>query len=119
MKRSKKIKVTSDNFNDLLVESSKELVQFKKGNISLKQKIIDIPAAPPSFTKEVVRKIRKSIDLTQSAFANVVGVTASAVKNWEQGSKRPSSAARRVLQMLNNDPKTTFMLIAGNGKKKR
>lgn len=42
--------------------------------------------------------------LTQQAFAKRYGLTFGAVRDWEQGRKRPDRAARIVLQLIASEP---------------
>jgi putative transcriptional regulator len=51
-----------------------------------------------------VRKIRRSLELSQEAFAAQFGFSLSAVRNWEQGRRQPEAAARAYLLVIKNDP---------------
>jgi len=44
-----------------------------------------------------VKRLRESLDLSQTAFARVLGVTQEFVSNWEHGKKEPSN--ERYIQM--------------------
>ncbi len=57
----------------------------------------------PLTAKEVM-EIRKELDLTQVVFAHMVGESPSAVQHWEQGIRRPSGAASRLLRIIKNHP---------------
>ena len=50
-----------------------------------------------SFSGEKVRNIRISANLTQLAFAAVLGVSKKAVEAWECGRNTPSGSACRLL----------------------
>jgi len=76
------------------------------------------PDAPSSFTRRTVRldlkprrynpamvkKVRKSLAASQSVFAQFLGVSASAVRDWEQGLKTPRGAACRLMDEIMSDP---------------
>lgn len=62
------------------------------------------------LTAREVREIRKKLDLTQVGFAHVVGESPSAVQHWEQGIRRPSGAASRLIRVIKNHPELTLEL---------
>lgn len=41
-----------------------------------------------------VRSARESLGLSQDKFANALGISASALRKWEQGQRNPTVAAR-------------------------
>ena len=55
-----------------------------------------------------VRKIRRAIrdghySITQVAFARRFGFTVAAVRDWEQGRRRPDAAARTLLLVISHN----------------
>ena len=57
-------------------------------------------AAPPPDRGVQVRRIRKGLGLTQSQFADRLGVTAITVHRWESGQSRPQRLAKNRLREL-------------------
>lgn len=51
-----------------------------------------------------VRSVRRKCGLTQQAFADTFGFTVGAVRDWEQGRKRPDRAARVLLAVIQTAP---------------
>jgi len=51
-----------------------------------------------------VRAIRKGTGLSQSAFARRFGFSPGAVRDWEQGRRRPDAAARTLLLVIARSP---------------
>lgn len=51
-----------------------------------------------------VRAIRQGLELSQSAFAARFGFTVDAVRNWEQGRRRPEGPARVLLKVIEREP---------------
>ncbi len=51
-----------------------------------------------------VRAVRRERGLTQKAFADTFGFTIGAVRDWEQGRKRPDRAARILLTVIQSAP---------------
>lgn len=61
------------------------------------------PAKVPAVAD--VAAIRKAEGrLTQQAFAKRYGFTFASVRDWEQGRKKPSRAARVVLALIEREP---------------
>jgi putative transcriptional regulator len=59
----------------------------------------------PSCTPEDVRVTRDMLGASQAIFAQFLGVSASAVQDWEQGHKPPRGSACRLMQEIRRDPK--------------
>ena len=58
--------------------------------------------APPKAVD--VKGIRKRRGLSQVAFAHRYGFSPDAVRDWEQGRRRPEQAARTLLLVIDSDP---------------
>jgi putative transcriptional regulator len=57
------------------------------------------------FPEQVdVRAIRERVRLSQEGFALRFGFSAAAVRDWEQGRRRPDQAARVLLLIIKHDP---------------
>ena len=51
-----------------------------------------------------VKKIREGMNLSQSQFAELLGISPGTIRNWEQGRRSPTGAARVLLSVAENDP---------------
>lgn len=51
-----------------------------------------------------VASVRRAEGLTQAAFAKRYGFSPSAVRDWEQGVRRPGAAARVLLALIEREP---------------
>jgi putative transcriptional regulator len=51
-----------------------------------------------------VKKIRKQLGLSQETFAATYGFALSAVRDWEQGRRRPERSARILLKIVEKEP---------------
>ena len=51
-----------------------------------------------------VRRVRRRLGLTQTAFAAKFGFQAATVRNWEQGRTRPEGPARVLLAVISRHP---------------
>lgn len=56
------------------------------------------------FAEPEVKAIRAKTGLTQTKFADVVGVSKRTLENWEQGRRHPTGPARALLKILDADP---------------
>jgi len=52
-----------------------------------------------------VGKIREKTGLSQTRFAELLGVSVRTLQDWEQGRRAPSGAARTLLLIADHDPK--------------
>ena len=60
---------------------------------------------------EEIRKVRKSLGLTQDRFAVIVGEGLAAVRSWEQGARRPNGSASKLIRMLKSHPELAPELV--------
>jgi len=60
-----------------------------------------------------VRKIRRRLGLSQEAFAQKYGFAVSAVRDWEQGRRRPERSARILLKVVEKEPEAISRALAG------
>jgi putative transcriptional regulator len=51
-----------------------------------------------------VRVIRERTSLSQSEFADLIGVSVKTLQNWEQDRRRPTGPAAALLRIMEHDP---------------
>ena len=51
-----------------------------------------------------VRRVRGVLGMSQAVFARFLGVDANTVRSWEQGTRPPSTIARRFMGEIESDP---------------
>ena len=49
---------------------------------------------------EMIRRIRENLHLSQAVFAAYLNASISTVQKWENGDKKPSGAAARLLSVI-------------------
>ena len=59
-----------------------------------------------------VRAIRERLGLTRPAFAQRFGLSVAAVRDWEQGLRRPDPAARVLLMVIARSPEVVAEVVA-------
>ena len=57
------------------------------------------------------RRVRKRLGLTQLEFARRIDVSKETIRNWEQGTRCPTGAARALLRILDRAPKTALRAL--------
>lgn len=63
---------------------------------------VKIPAV--LITSTQIKEIRKKTNLSQTVFANLLNVSPSSVRQWEQGTRSPTGATKVLLELLNKSP---------------
>jgi putative transcriptional regulator len=59
-----------------------------------------------------VRKIRTRLGLSQGAFARKYGFALSALRDWEQGRRKPERTARILLKIVEKEPDAVMRALA-------
>src|SRR5258708_3741269 len=59
-----------------------------------------------------VKKIRRRLGLSQEGFAQTYGFALSAVRDWEQGRRRPERSARILLKIVEREPEAVTRALA-------
>jgi putative transcriptional regulator len=59
-----------------------------------------------------VKKIRASLGLSQESFAATYGFAISAVRDWEQGRRRPERSARILLKIVEKEPEAVTRALS-------
>ena len=88
---------------DTLLESVKQADAIVKGEAE--------PARVTETAAYRVRSLRQSLNLPQPAFARLVHVSVSTIRNWEQGRREPDGPAFALLQAIKNDPQHVIAAI--------
>ena len=94
----------ADFFNGIR-EGLEEALAYEKGKASA-QTI----ARKRSLPDVDVKAERESLDMTQKAFANVIGVSKRTVEAWETGRSTPSPTAKNLIYLISQKPDLVLML---------
>lgn len=79
-----------------ILEGIREIKAHKAGALHLKTRQL----MEPSPAKE----IRRQLQLSQAAFAGLMGVSLRTVQDWEQGRREPSGPAKTLLRVAEKYP---------------
>lgn len=80
-----------------------EVKAHQEGKLKLKTTAIKI-APLPTYDAHAVKALRLALGLSQTVFAQVLGVAKKTVEAWEAGRNIPNGAACRFLEVLRKDP---------------
>ena len=58
-----------------------------------------------------VRDIRERTSLSQSEFAQLIGVSVKTLQNWEQDRRRPTGPAAALLSIIHHNPALAMKAI--------
>jgi putative transcriptional regulator len=81
-----------------LKQSLREAEQIKRGAMK-PSRVFKIDP------KNDIAKVRGKLGLSQSKFANVLGISADTLQNWEQGRRQPTGPAKVLLKIATLHPK--------------
>lgn len=85
-------------FEDLCT-GLKEAIDFEQGKGSAK-KTVYVISPVKEFSCEEIKQIRNNAGMTQSVFANYMGVSKKTVEAWECGRTHPTGPAYRLMNIL-------------------
>ncbi|HEY2159434.1 MAG TPA: helix-turn-helix domain-containing protein [Isosphaeraceae bacterium] len=104
---------------DRLRAGLEEGIRHAKGEITLKTTVLELPDPPPEVRAADVTRIRLENEMSQAAFARLLNVSAKTVQSWEQGTRKPSRAALRLIQVFQRDPAGVFRSLGLRGPSAR
>ena len=84
------------NIGQEMLDGIREIKAFKEGRANLVTRELSEPSDP--------KEIRAKLNLSQSAFAGLMGVSVRTVQDWEQGRRSPRGAAKTLLRVAKQHP---------------
>jgi putative transcriptional regulator len=88
---------------DHMRQSLRDALAYERGQ-EVDLRVTEIPARPKAMRPEEIRQVRESLNASQAMFARFLSVSIKAVQAWEQGARRPQSAALRLLDIAKRNP---------------
>lgn len=86
-------------FNDL-IESVREAGKIRKGLLK--------PSRVFEYRPMDVKRVRGKLQVSQSQFALMIGVSKATLQNWEQGRREPEGPAKALLKVVEKNPKAVL-----------
>jgi putative transcriptional regulator len=98
---------------DRLSAGLHEGVLFARGELNLRT--VELPAPPPVLRAVELVRLRRRLNMSQGVLAHLLNVTPKTVQSWEQGTRRPSRVALRLLQILRARPEVVCQVAGVRG----
>lgn len=86
-----------------ILEGIKEVKAFKEGQVDLVTRKLSAPSHP--------KEIRERLNLSQSAFAGLMGVSVRTIQDWEQDRREPSGPAKSLLRIAEQHPEVFLDIV--------
>jgi len=75
-----------------------------------RQKAADEAAAVQDAAR-FARRVRMRLGFSQAEFASRINVSLDTIRNWEQGKRHPTGAAKALLKVLDKAPETALAAL--------
>ncbi|MDO8960409.1 MAG: helix-turn-helix domain-containing protein [Rhodocyclaceae bacterium] len=62
-------------------------------------------------TAKFARRVRKRLGLSQAEFSERIDVSLDTIRNWEQGKRSPTGAAKALLKVLDKAPEAALAAL--------
>lgn len=62
-------------------------------------------------TAKFARRVRKRLGLSQAELSERIGVSLDTIRNWEQGKRSPTGAAKALLKVLDRAPEAALAAL--------
>jgi putative transcriptional regulator len=86
-----------------LMDSVKEAGKIKQGKSK--------PSRTFQYDPLDIKSIRKKLNVSQSQFAFMIGVSVNTLQNWEQGRREPGGPAKALLKVASKNPNAVMKAL--------
>ena len=83
-----------------LVASVKEAGEIKAGRRT--------PSRVHEIKPPGIKNVRERLNVSQSEFALMIGVSVRTLQNWEQGRRKPEGPAKALLRIASRNPQAVL-----------
>lgn len=88
---------------DSIIKGLNEAIAYEKGQLKgVKRHVVKI-APIPNYKAGEIKRIRLKLNLSQVAFAKIIGVSSKTVEAWESGRNIPQGPSQRMLELLDKN----------------
>ena len=91
-----------------LKEALEDALAYERGE-PIDLRVTEIPTPPRRIKPADIREIRRKLTVSQARFAELLNVSAQAVRSWEQGTRQPRNAALKLLYIAKNNPRVLLV----------
>lgn len=100
----------ADLFDDLKT-GLEQAIDYERGKGTAKVTTFVIPPIK-KYNSTEVKTVRNKAGMTQTVFADYLGVSKKTVEAWERGRSAPAGPACRLIEMLDNNKTTNPFILA-------
>ena len=93
-----------------LKQGLQEGITYAKGERTLRT--VEVPQEPPEIDGATLAAFRAQASMSQAVFARVLNVSTKTLQSWEQGVRRPSESAKRLIHIFSQQPEM-FCRVVG------
>jgi putative transcriptional regulator len=94
--------MTDRDIGQEILDGILEIKEYKSGRKNLRTRTLKQPSSP--------KAIRARLNLSQAAFAGMLGVSLRTVQDWEQNRRKPSGPAEALLRIAEQNPEVFLEL---------
>lgn len=80
-------------------------------DIKIAEHIAEDTAEAMQDAAKFTRRVRKRLGLSQAEFSERIDVSLETIRNWEQGKRRPTGAAKALLRVLDKAPEVALAAL--------
>ena len=102
--------MTDATFKELTASCEDAIAHARGENSKLRVTRVKVPPPPKPKSGKAITKLRKELNCSQAVFARVLNISPKTIQAWEQGVRRPSDAALRLLEVAEKYPAVLFRL---------
>ncbi len=96
-------KTVGSELVERLERFAKKLETVDDPSTFLTARNVKLSLSPATFSGEQVKAVRESLHVSQAVFADFLGVSVGAVRDWEQGINEPIGPVCRIMKEIAND----------------
>jgi putative transcriptional regulator len=89
-----------------ILEGARQALAIAKGELDASTYAVHVPDTID------VKALRRSLKLSQAAFARRYGFNPARIRDWEQGRSRPDGAVRAYLLVIQREPEAVERALA-------
>lgn len=104
MRRSKGKFMSDETFNRVVQGLEQAVAHARGEKIGARVTTVAVPTPPKPRTAAQIVATRRNIKCSQSTFARMLNVSVKTVQAWEQGVRKPSDAALKLLAIAEKHP---------------
>jgi putative transcriptional regulator len=98
--------MNDEAFDELELSLNQALTHVRGEQGEYKERKVIAPPSPKPRSSANIVRLRHRLNCSQSLFARLLNVSTNTVRAWEQGTRKPSDAALKLLTVAEKHPET-------------